>query len=91
MQDDQSFKHQLNMVLREANKELVNIARRDEPSVLRDRTCGGLAQETWMVAILNELSTKCPAIAEILSSFLDCSMLKCIYGNYHFSPKNYRN
>jgi hypothetical protein len=63
------------MVLREANKELVNIARRDEPSVLRDRTYGGLAQETWMVAILNELSTKCPTVAEILSSFLDCSML----------------
>ncbi len=63
------------MVLREANKELVNIARRDKLSVLRDRTYGGLAQKTWMVAILNKLSTKCPTVAEILSSFLDCSML----------------
>ena len=54
---------------------MVNVARRDEPSVLRDRTYGGLAQETWVVAILNELSTKCPTVAEILTSFLDCSML----------------
>lgn len=63
------------MLLREANKELVNITRRDEPSVLRDRTYGGLSQETWMVEIVNELSTRCPTIAEILSSLLDCSML----------------
>lgn len=62
------------MLLNEANKELVNVARRDEPSVLRDRTYSGLSQETWMVEIVNELSTRCPTVAEILSSLLDCSM-----------------
>ncbi|CAB4011969.1 PREDICTED: uncharacterized protein LOC107350876 [Paramuricea clavata] len=75
LQDDQSLKQQLNMLLREANKQLVNITRRDEPSVLRDGTYGGLSQETWMVEIVNELSTRCLAIAEILSRLLDCSML----------------
>ncbi|CAB4035234.1 Hypothetical predicted protein, partial [Paramuricea clavata] len=34
LQGGQSLKQQLNMLLREANKELVNITRRDEPSVL---------------------------------------------------------
>ena len=34
------------MLLSKANKELVNVARRDEPSVLRDRTYSGLSQET---------------------------------------------
>lgn len=63
------------MVLREANKELVNIARRDEPSVLRDRTYGGLSQETWMVEVVKELRIRCPTVAEILSSLLDCSLL----------------
>ena len=63
------------MLLRKANKELVNVARRDEPSVLRDRTYSGLSQETWMVEIVNELSTRCPTVAEILSSLLDCSMV----------------
>ena len=63
------------MLLSKANKELVNGARRDEPSVLRDRTNSGLSQETWMVEIVNKLSTRCPTVAEILSSLLDCSMV----------------
>ena len=63
------------MLLRDANKELVKIARRDEPSVLRDRTYGGLSKETWMFDIVNELLAKCPIVTEILSSLLDCSLL----------------
>ena len=53
------------MLLSKANKELVNVARRDEPSVLR--TYSGLSQETWMVEIVNKLSTRCPTVAVILS------------------------
>ena len=75
LQGDLSSKSQLNMLLSKANKALVNAARRDEPSVLRDRTYSGLFQETWMVEIVNKLSTRCPTVAEILSSFLDCSMV----------------
>lgn len=63
------------MVLGVADKELVNIARRDEPSVLRDRTYDGLSQETWMVEVVKELRIRCPTVAEILSSLLDCSLL----------------
>lgn len=57
-----------------ANDELVNIARRDKPSVLRDRSYTGLSQEMWMAEVINELSTRCPTVASILSSLLDCSM-----------------
>ena len=67
-------KQQIEGVLREANQELVNIARRDQPSVLRDRTYGGLTQENWMIQIMKELSTRCPTVAEILSSLFDCSL-----------------
>ena len=62
-------------MLRDANKELVKIARQDEPSVLRDRTYGGLSKETCMFDIVNKLLTKCPTVSEILSSLLDCSLL----------------
>ena len=55
-----------------ANTELTNVARRDMPSVLRNRSYGGLSQENWMAEILVELSTRCPTVAKILSTLLDC-------------------
>ena len=75
LQGDLSSKSQLNMLLSKANKELVKAARRDEPSVLRDRTYSGLFQETWRVEIVNKPSTRSSTVAEILSSLLDCSMV----------------
>ena len=66
---------EISKVLREANQELVNIARRDQPSVLRDRTYGGLTQENWMIQLVKEITTRCPTIAKILSSLFDCSLL----------------
>lgn len=57
-----------------ANNELMNIARRNEPSVLRNRSYVGLSQEQWMSEIITELSTRCPTVADILSNLLDCSM-----------------
>ena len=69
-----AFKQQMDKVLGEANQELVNITRRDQPSVLRDRTYGGLTQDNWMIQIVKELTTRCPTIAEILSRLLNCSL-----------------
>ena len=31
-----------------ANKELIEVARRSDPSVLRQRDYGGLSSESWM-------------------------------------------
>ena len=64
----------MDKVLGETNQELVNITRRDQPSVLRDRTYGGLTQDNWMIQIVKELTTRCPTIAEIVSRLLNCSL-----------------
>ena len=40
-------------VLIEANKELIEIARRTEPSVLRERGFDGLANTSWVTSVLN--------------------------------------
>ena len=54
-----------------ANKELVEVARRTEPSVLRERSYEGMAADNWMSEVKNELSTRCPVVNEILSVLLD--------------------
>ena len=61
----------LAQVLHGANKELVEIARRSEPSVLRCRTYDGMSSERWMSCILDELSTRCPIVNNILSGLLE--------------------
>ena len=58
--------------MQSANTELKNVARRDTPSVLRNRSYGGLSQENWMAQVQEELSARCPTVAKILSTLLDC-------------------
>ena len=60
-------------VLLEANKELVEIARRSDPSVLRQRAYDGMSSENWMSQVNQELSTRCPIVNSILSSLLESS------------------
>ncbi|XP_028411476.1 uncharacterized protein LOC114534127 [Dendronephthya gigantea] len=61
-------------VLEMAESEMVNVARRDPPSVLRKRTYAGLCQENWMDEVVSELTTRCPTVAKILSTLLDCDI-----------------
>ena len=58
-------------ILETANKELVEVARRSEPSVLRNRSYYGLSESTWMNEILTEMSTRCPTVWSLLSTLLD--------------------
>lgn len=58
-------------ILETANNELVEVARRSEPSVLRKRSYDGLSERTWMNEILTEMSTRCPAVFSLLSTLLD--------------------
>ena len=43
-----------------ANKELVEVARRSDLSVLRQRDYAGLSSESWMSDILKEMESRCP-------------------------------
>ena len=52
----------------------MNIARKDEPSVLRDGSYRSLCNDSWITKIADEISTRCPIIAEILYRLLDCSI-----------------
>ena len=74
----------MDKVLGEANQELVNITRRDQPSVLRERTYGGLTQENWMMQIVKKITTRCPTIKEILSGYLiaPCQTLERSYDQF---------
>ena len=42
--------------------------------MLRDGSYHGLCNESWMTEVADELSTRCPIVAEILSRLLDCSL-----------------
>ena len=61
-------------VLCVANKELVEIARRSDPSVLRQRDYTGLSSESWMSEILKEMESRCPMVHKILSSLLESNI-----------------
>lgn len=43
--------------------------------MLRDGSYHGLCIESWMTEVADELSTRCPIVAEILSGLLDCSIM----------------
>ena len=58
-------------VIVEANKELIEVARRSEPSVLRSRNFDGLSDEGWMGKVLAELETRCPIVNKILCGLLE--------------------
>ena len=62
-------------IMKAANTELMNVARRDMPSVLQNRSYGGLCQENWMAEVNSELSSRCPTVAKILSTLLDCDLI----------------
>ena len=64
----------IGQVLIEANKELVEVARKSEPSVLRQRDCDGMSAEAWMSEVLGELATRCPVVNNILSSLLESTI-----------------
>lgn len=57
-------------VMQMANQELVEIARRSEPSVLRERSYKGLSQENWIAEVSSELAARCPVMAYIFSTLL---------------------
>ena len=58
-------------VLSVDNKELIEVARRSDPSVLRQRDYGGLSSECWMSDILKEIESRCPMVHKILCSLLE--------------------
>ena len=61
-------------VLYKANKELIDVARRTEPSVLRQRGYDGMSSDRWMSEVLEELATRCPVTNGILSTLLESSI-----------------
>jgi hypothetical protein len=71
--DERTSEDHSTQVLNAANNELVEVARRSEPSILRCRTYDGMSSDSWMSDILNELSTRCPIVNNILSSLLETS------------------
>ena len=58
-------------VLHEANKELIEVARGSEASVLRQRQYDGLSSEGWMCEVMDEMKTRCPLVHKILSGLLE--------------------
>ena len=58
-------------ILETMNKELINVVRRSEPSVLRKRTYDGLSESTWMDEVLNEITTRSPIVSDTLSMIPD--------------------
>ena len=61
-------------ILKKAEKELVEIARKDEPSVLRNRSYQGMSESDWMTKVAKEINTRCPTVSKIFSMLLDCSL-----------------
>ena len=57
-----------------ANKELIDVARRTEPSVLRQMGYDGMSSDSWMLEVLEELATRCPVTNGILSTLLESSI-----------------
>ena len=64
------------------NRELIEIPRKDELSVLKNRSYSGMC-DGWMDELRKELLTRCPTVANILSTLLDCSVEKL---EKHLSP-----
>ena len=60
-------------MIEKANKELVEIARRSEPSVLHERSFEGLVAKNWISDVKKELAIRCPVVNNMLSELLDMS------------------
>jgi hypothetical protein len=61
--------------MKAANTELMNVARRDMPSVFQNRSYGGLCQKNWMAEVNSELCSRYPTVAKILLMLLDCDLI----------------
>ena len=61
-------------VVEEANKELIEVARRSDPSVLRQRAYSRLSYNSWMADVLEELARRCPVVFKIPSGLLESSI-----------------
>ena len=61
-------------VLNKADKELIEVARRSRPSVLRQRSFDGLSSETWVEELISEMTTRCPMAHQILCRLLQSSI-----------------
>ena len=57
-----------------ANQELIEVARKSEPSVLRQRLYDGMSDEGWMSEVLKEMATRCPIVNKIILSLLESSI-----------------
>ena len=60
-----------NNVLTKADKELVELARRSELSILRKRSYDGMSDNNWICNVTNEMSARSPTVLTILSKLLD--------------------
>ncbi|XP_028417961.1 uncharacterized protein LOC114542661 [Dendronephthya gigantea] len=63
-----------NQILVEAHKELIEVARRSDASVLRERSFDGLSAEDWMSKVLDELVSRCPFAHQILSTLVESTI-----------------
>ena len=61
-------------MLVEANKELIEVARRSDASFLRQRSFDGLPAVDWMSKMLDELATRCPIVSKILSTLSESTI-----------------
>ena len=59
--------HILNIIKR----EISNLCRRSEPSVLRERHFSGMSNAQWMEDVLDEMKSRCPTLWRMLSGILD--------------------
>ena len=58
-------------VISEANKELIEVARRSDASVLRQRFYDGLSSNDWMAQVMSEIKRRCPMVFKFLSGLLE--------------------
>ena len=68
------YEHLLDII----KKEISNLCRRSEPSVLRERQFSGMSDAKWMDDVLEEMKSRCPTLWRMLSRILD----------YRFHPSN---
>lgn len=52
----------------------MEVARRSEPSVLRQRSFEGMSADSWMTEIQNEMLQRCPMVHSILSALLEINV-----------------
>ena len=61
-------------VVSEANKELIEVARRSDGSVLRQGSYNGISSDSWMAEVISEVEMRCPVVFTILSGLLEIAI-----------------